>query len=108
MVKERAFDLALLRTYGASNAQLIKMVTYEGLIIVGTAFILGYLFTKAGLYIMFNLMENNQQYNILQALPINELLQIIGLVFVMITLSVTLAIYPIIKMNVSTILSNEK
>ena len=108
MVKERAFDLALLRTYGASNVQLIKMVTYEGLIIVGTAFVIGYLMTKAGLYFMFNLMDTNNQYTILQALPFHELLQIIGLVFVMITLSVTFAIYPIIKMNVSTILSNEK
>lgn len=31
MVKERAFDLAILRTYGASNFQLMKMVIYEGL-----------------------------------------------------------------------------
>lgn len=33
MVKERAFDLAILRTYGASNFQLMKMVIYEGLAI---------------------------------------------------------------------------
>jgi len=29
MVKEKTFDLALLRSYGASNLQLIKIVAYE-------------------------------------------------------------------------------
>ncbi|WP_299365632.1 FtsX-like permease family protein [Winogradskyella sp.] len=108
MIKERAFDLALLRTYGASNTQLIKMVTYEGLIIICFAFIIGFIFTKAGLYFLFNYLESGYQKTIVQALPISEALQIIGLVFAMIILSISLAIYPIIKMNISTILSNEK
>lgn len=42
MVRERAFDLALLRTYGGSTSQLIKMVVYEGLLIAGIAFPSGY------------------------------------------------------------------
>lgn len=108
MIKERAFDLALLRTYGASNLQLIKIVAYEGLILVGFAFVVGFLFTKAGLYILMTYLENNNQQNILQSLPFNEVLQIIGLVFVMIVLSISFAIYPILKMNISSILSNEK
>ncbi len=108
MIKERAFELALLRTYGASNMQLIKMVTYEGLTIVCFAFIVGFLLTKAGLYFLFNFVESGPQQFILQGLPFNQLLQIIGLVLVMIVLSISQAIYPIIKMNISTILSNEK
>ena len=108
MIKERAFDLALLRTYGASRVQLIKMVTYEGLTIVCFAFIIGFLFTKVGLYFMFELLVSRQQQSVLQALPFAQVLEIIGLVVVMIILSVSLAIYPITKMNISTILSNEK
>ncbi len=107
MVKERAFDLALLRTYGASNFQLIKMVSYEGLTIVFIAFIIGFLFVKSGLYLMFNYIKADDKLNILQELPLNEILQIGGLVLSMIILSISLAIYPIIKMNISTILSNE-
>ncbi|NQY07397.1 MAG: ABC transporter permease [Flavobacteriaceae bacterium] len=108
MVKERAFDLALLRTYGASNFQLIKMVAYEGFSIVGLAFIVGFLFTKLGLYLMFQFQGNSLQQSLIQELPLQQALKIIGLVFAMIIISILLAIYPIIKMNISKILSHEK
>lgn len=108
MIKERSFDLALMRTYGASNLQLIKMVTYEGIAIVGFAFLLGFLITNIGLHFIINYIENSPEQNILQPLASNQLLQIIGLVFAMILLAIAFAIYPIIKMNISIILSNEK
>lgn len=107
MIKERAFDLAILRTYGATNTQMIKMVTYEGLIIVCFAFIIGLLITKIGLYFIFSFAEIGNGSNILQTLPISEMIKIIRLVFLMIILSVSIAIYPILKMNISTILNNE-
>lgn len=108
MVKERAFDLALLRTYGASNFQLIQMVAYEGLIVIFTAFILGFILTKAVLYFIFKIVSTGYQQNILQELPFQEVAQTGMLVLIMAVLSILLAIYPIIKMNISTILSNEK
>lgn len=108
MIKERSFDLALMRTYGASNLQLIKMVTYEGIAIIGIAFLLGFLMTNIGLHFIINYIENSPEQNMLQPLALNQLLQIIGLVFAMILLAIAFAIYPIIKMNISTILSNEK
>lgn len=107
MVKERSFDLALLRTYGASNLQLIKMVALEGLIVLIIAFSLGYLFVKVGLKYMFSFLSDNKQ-NMLQELPFEDVLQTTGMVFAVIVLSILIAIYPIIKMNISTILSNEK
>ena len=108
MVKERAFDLALLRTYGASNFQLIKMVFYEGLIVVFSSFLVGYLLLKIGLGFMLHFMETSYQQNILQELPFQEVLQIGFLILIMAIISISLSIYPIIKMNISTILSNEK
>ena len=59
MVKECSFDLAILRTYGASNFQLIKMVLFEGLFIAFSAFILGFLFVKVGIFITLNFMSAN-------------------------------------------------
>ncbi|MDO5974060.1 ABC transporter permease [Flavivirga jejuensis] len=108
MVKEYAFDLALLRTYGASNFQLIRMIGYEGLAVGVLAYLLGFLVLKIGLYFMFNIIETDYQYSILQKLPLQECLQIGLLVVAMIILSILFAIYPIIKMNISTTLSNEK
>lgn len=108
MVKERAFDLAILRTYGASNFQLIKMVLYEGLVIAFLAFTLGFLIVKIGAMVLLNFITSNSQQNLLQELPLQEVLQIGGLVFLMVIFSASLALYPIIKMNISTILSHEK
>jgi putative ABC transport system permease protein len=104
MVKERAFDLAILRTYGASNFQLIKMVFYEGFIVVFSSFLLGFLLLKIG----FRFVEANNQQNIFIALPFQDLLQLGFLILMMVIISVSCAIYPIIKMDVSKILSNEK
>jgi putative ABC transport system permease protein len=108
MVKERAFDLALLRTYGASNFQLIRMVAYEGLTIGFLAFMLGLLLSKAGLYFLFKMVEIQYKQNMLQELPYQQFLQTGALVSILILISISLAIYPIIKMNISTILSHEK
>ena len=108
MVKERAFDLALLRTYGASHFQIIKMILYEAFIIAFTAFITGVLFIKIGLYSMLNFTDFGFKKNMIQELGVQDTIQTGVLVFIMITLSVVLAIYPILKMNISTILSNEK
>ncbi|QXP80320.1 MULTISPECIES: ABC transporter permease [Winogradskyella] len=108
MVKERAFDLAILRTYGASNFQLIKMVLYEGVLIAFLAFALGFLLVKIGLNYVVDFIASKSQRNILQELPFQEVLHLGGLVLLMVIFSATLALYPIIKMNISTILSHEK
>ena len=108
MVKERAFDLAILRTYGARNFQLIKMVFYEGFIVVFSSFLLGFLLLKIGLRFVLYFMKSNEQQNILTALPFQDVLQIGFLILILVIISVSCAIYPIIKMDVSKILSNEK
>lgn len=108
MVKERAFDLAILRTYGATHFQLIKMMLYEGLIITFSAFLIGFIFIKIGLHIFLHTMQTSYHYNVLQTLPLMEVLQIGLLILIVVIISVSLAILPLIKMNISTILSNEK
>jgi putative ABC transport system permease protein len=108
MVKERSFDLALLRTFGASNFQLIKLVTYEGLMIVLSAFVLGFGLIKILLHFLFQYMQTDYLKGVLQPLAFNEIVPTIVLVLIIIFASISVAIYPILKMKVSTILSNEK
>lgn len=104
MVKERAFDLALMRTYGASNTKLIKMVLYEGLSIAVFAFIMAFIVTK----IILLVIGNSIQQIILQDLPIVQVFAIFALVLSMVVFSVLFAIIPIFKMSISKVLSNEK
>ena len=108
MVRDRAFDLALMRSYGANRFQLVKMVAYEGFMMAGTAFIIGVLLSQMGVYFIFEMITD--QYK--QTMPINlkylEVLKTAGLVLLMVIFSIAFAIYPIIKMNISKILSHEK
>ncbi|APZ48174.1 permease [Polaribacter reichenbachii] len=108
MMKERAFDLAILRTYGATRFQLIKMVVYEALILVFLAFTIGYITIKVGATMFINSQSISVQQNILQDLPLLEVLKIAGLMLIMVFIAVVLTIIPLLKMNISTILSNEK
>lgn len=108
MVKERSFDLALLRTFGASNFQLIKLVTYEGLVIVLSAFTLGFVLIKILLHFLFQYMKTDYLKGVLQPLAFSEIVPTIVLVLIIIFASISVSIYPILKMKVSTILSNEK
>lgn len=108
MVKERAFDLALLRTYGASNFQLIKIVAYEGFTIGFLATILGILISQSGLIIVYNMIEDQYKQNIVQSISYTDILETSLWVFIMIIVAISLSILPIIKMNISKILSNEK
>ncbi len=108
MVRDRAFDLALMRSYGANTFQLVKMVAYEGFLIAGTAFIIGVLLSQIGVYFIFEMITEQYKQTMPLQLEYQELLQTAGLVVLMVLLSVALAIYPIVKMNISKILSHEK
>jgi len=108
MIKDRAFDLALLRTYGASNVQLIKMVTYEGFTIVLTAFVLGIILIKLILKLLLNSFKVGHQQSMLQGLSFTDTYPIALLVLILAIISISLSVYPILKMKISTILSNEK
>jgi len=108
MVKERAYDLAILRTYGASNFQLIKMLILEALIVVSIAFTAGFLLVKLGLSTAMRAHPSMGPQHLLHALPLKDVLQLLALILTMVFISVVLAIYPLMKMNISKIISHEK
>ncbi len=108
MVKERAFDLALLRTYGATNFQVMKIVAYEGIIIVLFAFLIGIASIKIVLPLLLKTIDLGFKVNLLQQLPLQMILQIGAIVFVIMFLAIAVAVHPIMKMKVSEILRNEK
>lgn len=108
MVRERAFDLALLRTYGGNTFQLVRMVAYEGILIALIAVVLGVLLSQLGLYFIFEMVSEQYKQSMPQKFPIAELTETGLLVALMILLSIVLAIRPILKMNISKIISHEK
>jgi len=108
MVRDRAFDLALMRSYGASTLQMVKMVAYEGFMIAVVAFLVGALISQLGIYFVFEMILEQYKQKMSLQLEYQEVLRTAGLVVLMVLLSIVFAIYPLIKMNISKILSHEK
>ncbi|WP_418500313.1 ABC transporter permease [Flagellimonas sp.] len=108
MVRDRAFDLALMRSYGASRFQLAKMVLYEGVLMAGIAFLIGILLSQIGVFFIFEMIADQYKQTMPLQLKYQEVLQTGVLFLSMVLLSIGLAIYPLIKMNISKILSHEK
>lgn len=108
MVRDRAFDLALMRSYGASRFQLAKMVLYEGVLMAGIAFLIGILLSQIGVFFIFEMIADQYKQTMPLQLKYQEVLQTGVLFLSMALLSIALAIYPLIKMNISKILSHEK
>ncbi|WP_370173523.1 ABC transporter permease [Leeuwenhoekiella palythoae] len=108
MVRERAFDLALMRTYGASNFQLVCIVAYEGFLLVIISLLAGALLSQVGLHFAFSAFKSGYNQDILLKLPYTQMVKTVILILVMVGIAILLAILPILKMNVSKILSNEK
>ncbi|MUU77111.1 ABC transporter permease [Winogradskyella endarachnes] len=107
MVKERAFDLAMLRTFGASNFQLIKIVALEGFITSIISIVFGVLLSQIGLLLVLQLVDSQYQQTLRFNLEFINVFQIAFWVFILVIIAICFAVIPILKMNLSKILSNE-
>ncbi|MEM9834260.1 MAG: ABC transporter permease [Bacteroidota bacterium] len=62
-LKDRQYEMALMRTYGASRWQLVGLVVQEGLLLTLVGFLLGILVSRVGLWLVSNLMEASYHYS---------------------------------------------
>jgi len=61
-LKDRQYEMALMRTYGATRWQLLCLVLQEGLLLTFSGFLLGILFSRLGLWLVSGLMESSYHY----------------------------------------------
>ena len=105
-LKERKFELALMRTMGASSGQLFLIVLIEGLVIATLGYLFGLILGKAALYTISQMAEGAYQYSLqLTWITLNEALLLpaaLGIGFVA-------AIIPAVqayRLNISKVLSD--
>lgn len=108
LVKDHAFDLALMRTYGANYFDLVKMILYQSLMTVLLSLLVGGFMCFVGLQMISSIMASFYQQNIQFQIFNTELLQQISLIIGIVLFAVSFSIYPIFKINISKTLSNEK
>ena len=107
MVKERAKELALVRTYGASRNTLIRLVFTQGLLIGFISFSIGTFIASIGLQAIFSSIEKTYKQQIYLLEYSQDIFELLLFIFGIICVSTLIAIYPIFKMDISKILSNE-
>ena len=106
-MKERKYDLALIRTLGGSRIQLSLMLVYESLFLTIIGFIIGIGLSRIGLIFVSNFMESSFNYSLNS---INILNEEWWLLFISIFIGLLACLIPSIqvyKMDISKTLSDE-
>ena len=105
-MRERKYEMALIRTLGASRLQLSTMIIFESIILTISGFILGLLFSRFGVMFVSSLMEDSINYNLSSFKILNEeywLLLLSVIIGLMASLIPAVQVY---KMNISKILAD--
>ncbi|SFU76121.1 putative ABC transport system permease protein [Pustulibacterium marinum] len=107
MVKEKSFELALLRTYGASTFQLLRMIFLEGSLVLFFSMLIGSGFSQLGIKYIEIVLNENYVEGISSSIPYQQFSITLFLFLVMFLAAVIVALIPLIRMNISKIISHE-
>lgn len=107
VVLERKYEIAVMRTYGATRLQLFSTVYIESFLTAVMGIFSGFLLSKVGLLILRNYMEETYRYSLnVFSFETQEMYLSLG-IFGVVTLATLLAVIPVFRMNVSNILADE-
>jgi putative ABC transport system permease protein len=105
-LKERKYELALMRTMGGTRAVLFTLILLEGLLMVFGGILIGLLISRLGLYFLSNVMENQFHYSVANmGLLSGELWLVLITIFVGILASFLPALKAV-QMDISKTLSD--
>jgi putative ABC transport system permease protein len=105
-MRERKYEMALIRTLGASRLQLSTMIIFESIILTICGFILGLLFSRFGVMFVSSLMEESINYNLSSFRILNEEFWLLLLSVIIGLLASLIPAVQVYKMNISKILAD--
>ena len=105
-MNERKYEMALIRTIGATRFQLSSMIILESLILSLLGFGLGLLFSRFGVMFVSSLMEESINYNLSSIKILSEELWLLVLSVILGVLSSLIPAIQVYKMNISKILAD--
>ena len=106
-MSERKYEMALIRTLGASRFQLSTMIIFESLMLTISGFILGMLFSRFGVMFVSSLMEESLNYSINSFRILSEEYWLLGLSVLIGFISSTIPALQVYNINISKILADE-
>ncbi|KQC30358.1 ABC transporter permease [Flagellimonas eckloniae] len=105
-IRERKQELALLRTYGLSTGQLLRLALLEGLFLAFIGFVLGWFLGRLGIWGVSLYLKASYGYALKIKVPEPVELFLLGLILILATLATLLASRSIFKLNVAKTLSD--
>jgi putative ABC transport system permease protein len=105
-LKERKYELALLRTMGGSRGTLFALIMQEGLLLVLIGFVTGTILSRIGLLALSSLLKENFQYEINDLSVSSSELVLLAVTLGVGVLASLLPALRALKMDISKTLSN--
>ena len=106
-MNDKKYEMAFLRTLGASKFQLSKMIIFESLILTLSGFIIGVLFSRFGVMFVSFLIDKNINYNLESIKILNQEYWFFGLAILIGLIASLIPMIQVYKMNISKILADE-
>lgn len=106
-MNDRKYEMAFIRTLGASRFQLSRMIIFESLILTIAGFVIGLLFSRFGVMFVSSLMDESINYNLDAIRILNEEYWLLGLSILIGLISSLIPAIQVYKMNISKILADE-
>jgi putative ABC transport system permease protein len=105
-LKERTYEMALLRTYGATRSQLLGMVLFEGLIISVLGFLLGMVASRVGLILISIFLKSEYLYEFSVAWILIEEWYLAGITLVIGIVASLIPAFKVFNINLSKTLAD--
>ena len=106
-MRERKYEMALIRTLGSSRRQLSLMIIFESLILTTVGFFIGLLVSRLGVMFVSSLMEESLNYNLNSFGILKEELWLLGLSFFIGLISSIIPALQVYNLNISETLADE-
>ena len=106
-MRDRKYEMALIRTLGSSRRQLSFMVIFESLILTTVGFLLGLLVSRLGVMFVSSLMEESLNYNLNSFGILNEELWLLILSIFIGLISSIIPALQVYNLNISEVLGDE-
>ena len=106
-MRERKYEMALIRTLGSSRRQLSMMIIFESLILTTVGFFIGLLVSRLGVMFVSSLMEESLNYNLKSFGILKEELWLLGLSIFIGLISSIIPALQVYNLNISETLADE-
>ena len=105
-LRERRYELALMRSMGASRGQLFWLVVQEGLILALLGYLLGMALSRAGMWLLSAAVLEDFHYEFFSALLLTEELPLLGITLLIGLLAAAIPATQAFSLNISKTLAD--